>query len=84
MSTNESLVQEIQAGNTGKMIVLWERVERLIRWKAWRVVAAIGESSFSSGAELRICTNAAILPWWLLWLPTGRRTARSLPGSCSA
>lgn len=51
MSTNESLVQEIQAGNTEKMTDLWNQVERLIRWKAWRVAAAIDESGISTGIE---------------------------------
>ncbi len=51
MSTNESLVQEIQAGNTEKMTDLWNQVERLIRWKAWRIVAAIDESGISTGIE---------------------------------
>ncbi len=51
MSTNESLVLEIQAGNTEKMTDLWNQVERLIRWKARRVTAAINESGISSGVE---------------------------------
>ncbi len=52
MSTNESLVQEIQAGNTEKMTVLWEQVERLVYWKARRVMAAVSESNISNGIEI--------------------------------
>lgn len=52
MSTNESLVREIQAGDIEKMAVLWEQVERLVYWKASRVMAAVSESGFSGGVEL--------------------------------
>lgn len=51
MSTNESLALEIQAGNTEKMTDLWEKVERLVYWKARRVAAAIDESGISTGIE---------------------------------
>lgn len=49
MSTNESLVLEIQAGNTEKMPILWNQVERLVYWKASRVMAAVSDSG---GVEL--------------------------------
>lgn len=49
--SNEELVTRIQGGESDCMAELWNQVERLIRWKAHRVTAAIGESSFSSGVE---------------------------------
>lgn len=49
--SNEELVARIQAGESDCMAVLWEQVEKLVRWKAWRVVAAINESNMLSGVE---------------------------------
>lgn len=42
--TNEELVMVIQQGVTEKIPLLWERVERLVAWKANRVINTLGEN----------------------------------------
>ena len=39
--SNEELVAEIQAGATERMDELWEQVERLIKWKANRIMTVL-------------------------------------------
>lgn len=39
--SNEELVAEIQAGSVGLMGQLWEQVERLIKWKAKRIMTVL-------------------------------------------
>lgn len=51
MSTNEELVEKIQGGESDCMVVLWDQVAGLVRWRAWRVVTAINESGVSVGIE---------------------------------
>lgn len=46
--SNEELVAEIRAGNADLFADLWEHIERLVRWKAKRIVSAIGSRA---GAE---------------------------------
>lgn len=43
--TNDKLALAIQQGDTDKMPQLWAQVERLVAWKASRVIASIGEGS---------------------------------------
>lgn len=43
--SNEEIVLEIQSGETGRMWQLWEQVERLVKWKANRAIAALDEST---------------------------------------
>ncbi len=40
--SNEELAAEIQAGNADLFADLWEHIERLVRWKAKRIISAIG------------------------------------------
>ena len=46
--TNEDIVIMIQAGDTGLYADLWQNIERLVRWKAQRVISAIANRG---GAE---------------------------------
>ena len=39
--SNEELVAKIQAGSVELMSELWERVERLVKWKAKRVMTVL-------------------------------------------
>lgn len=76
MSTNEELVARIWDGESDCMAALWDRVEKLVRWKAWRVVAAIDESGISSGAgfeDLYQCGYFALVA----------AVASYKPGSCA-
>lgn len=43
--TNEELVTEIQRGDTAKLSVLWEQVERLVAWKTNKVLLALGDNA---------------------------------------
>lgn len=46
--SNEELVSLIQSGNVDYFADLWEKIERLVRWKAKRIISAIGSHA---GAE---------------------------------
>lgn len=46
--SNEELVAEIRAGNADLFADLWDQIERLVRWKAKRIISAIGNRA---GAE---------------------------------
>ena len=46
--SNEELVSLIQSGNVDYFADLWEQIERLVRWKAKRIISAIGNRA---GAE---------------------------------
>ena len=43
--TNEELVTAIQQGDSEKMMLLWQQVEKLVTWKANRVLSALGSNS---------------------------------------
>lgn len=46
--SNEEIVSLIQSGNVNYFADLWEQIERLVRWKANRIISAIGSRA---GAE---------------------------------
>lgn len=59
--SNEELVARIQAGETNLYEDLWFNVERLIRWKANRVINAIGSSGGVEIGDLCNCGYPAMV-----------------------
>lgn len=49
--TNEELVVRIQAGEQHLMGVLWEQVERLVKWKAHRIMTILNSTGINCGVE---------------------------------
>ena len=79
--SNEELVAAIQAGED-RMGELWEQVERLVQWKANRIMTAL-KLVAAAVLIVRICTNAAIWLWWRLWKPIALRMDCFPPALCS-
>lgn len=50
--SNEELVAAIQAGATERMGELWEQVEKLVKWKANRIMTALSLKNNPCGVEL--------------------------------
>lgn len=50
--SNEELVAAIQAGATERMSELWEQVEKLVKWKANRIITALSLKNNPCGVEL--------------------------------
>ena len=50
--SNEELVAAIQAGATERMGELWEQVEKLVKWKANRIITALSLKNNPCGVEL--------------------------------
>lgn len=50
--SNEELVAAIQAGETERISELWEQVERLVKWKANRIMTALTLKNNPCGVEL--------------------------------
>lgn len=82
--SNEELVIEIQAGMRERMVVLWERMEKLVKWKANRVMTALagcggvefedlvqcGYPALVEAVENYAPTSGKFSSWFMLYLKT--------------
>lgn len=82
--TNEALVAEIQAGAVDRMGELWEQIEKLVKWKANRVMTALdgrggvefddlyqsGYPALAAAVDSYSPENGAFSTWYMYHLKT--------------